>query len=61
MSKHNRMELEKKERNKVFARQFRQLKCEECSHRSSVAGRCAMCGGRIKHGDYARAVKMEDR
>lgn len=61
MSKHDRAEQEKVLRNLEYARRFKQLKCR-CGHRTSVEGRCVMCGERlIRNGTLRRRVKQETR
>lgn len=56
VSKH-RAEREKAERNLIYAKKYRQLRCEKCGHRSSVPGRCRSCGESIKPDDYAKAMR----
>ena len=56
VSKHNRTQSEKQQRNMVYARRFRQLRCSECGHKTSVPGRCVVCGGRIRRDAYAKKL-----
>lgn len=57
VGKHNRSELEKGARNRLYAKRFRQLVCGECGHRTSKPGACAVCKARIRQSDFVRLVR----
>lgn len=46
MGKHDRSQKEKAVRNEVYANKFKQIRCS-CGHKTSVEGRCVMCGTRL--------------
>lgn len=48
MGKHNKAKLEKQLRNALYADKYRHRKCRTCGHKSSVRGKCALCGGEMK-------------